>query len=70
MHQEAPHPHENQLGDLNPASLVGAVEHDVLALVDADVERGVAAQSRADEVEVAAALVPRPLREEGAVEVA
>ena len=64
------HPHENQLGDLNTASLVGAVEHDVLALVDAHVERGGAAQGRANEVEVAAALVLRPLREEGAVDVA
>ena len=55
---------------MNPAYLVGAVEHDVLALVDAHLERGVATQSRADEFEVASALVLRPFREEGAVDVA
>ena len=47
-----------------------AIKHDVLTLIDAHVERGVAAQGRADEVEVAAALVLRPLREEGAIDVA
>ena len=55
---------------MNPAYLVGAVEHDVLALVDAHLERGVATQGRADEFEVASALVLRPFREEGAVDVA
>ena len=64
------YPRKDQLCDLNTASLVGAVEHDVLALVDAHVERGGAAQGRANEVEVPAALVLRPLREEGAVDVA
>ena len=49
---------------------MGAVEDDVLALVDVDVKRGGAAQSGAEEVEVAAALVLRALREEGAIDVA
>jgi hypothetical protein len=50
--------------------LVVSVQDNVIAFVDGDVERGRAAKGGADDVQVVAALVLRPVGEEGAVYVA